>query len=273
MEGYEFYETGDFESFERDERGYKHLPSGNWSNVDFGADNARLVFADGCELNGVVFGDGCVFGEKTIFYGCTFGAGYVFGNSCKFRDGCKLGDGCTLGDGCELGDCTLGDGCKLGDKCECGGVVFGDNCTFGWGCYFGGCEFGDRCTFGLGYRFRYCKLGDGCTTGGQCGVMYAREVGLKLGRALKVANDASLYEDRYLMGDAGLYINQLMQCPSAALRSLTQWLERAEIDMQWFDELISEANQIVAHGTEDAREQYWASIFAGYLAGVQGGQQ
>lgn len=104
-------------------------------------------------------------------------------------------------------------------------------------------------------------------------IMHARAVGLELGRMLQFVEAASLCGDRYLMGGASIYMEQLMRYPSAARRSLTQWLERAEIDMQWFDELISEANQIVAHGTKAAREQYRANIFIGYLAGVQGGQQ
>lgn len=100
-------------------------------------------------------------------------------------------------------------------------------------------------------------------------IMHARAVGLELGRVLKLADDASLYGDRYLMGSASIYMEQLMRYPSAARRSLTQWLERAKIDMSRFDELISEANQILTHGTEAVRDQYRANIFIGYVAGTK----
>ena len=84
------YEQDDFKAIERDECGYKHLPSGNWTKVDFGADNARLIFANDCRL----------------------------GDNCELGDNCTLGSDCTLGDGCTLGgSCELGDGCTLGDNC------------------------------------------------------------------------------------------------------------------------------------------------------------
>lgn len=97
-------------------------------------------------------------------------------------------------------------------------------------------------------------------------IMHARAVGLELGRILKCVDDASLYGDRYLMGSASIYMEQLMRYPNAARRSLTQWLERAKMDMSRFDELISEANQILTRGTEAARDQYRANIFVGYVA-------
>lgn len=75
------YEQDDFEAIERDERGYKHLPSGCWANVDFGDDNARLIFAD------------C----------CTLGVWCKLGSSCELGDDCTLGNGCTLGDDCKEG--------------------------------------------------------------------------------------------------------------------------------------------------------------------------
>lgn len=71
------YTQAEFDAIERDEYGYKHLPSGDWTDVDFGG-QMRLIFGDGCTLGNV----------------------------------CKLGDECTLGN-----ECTLGDWCKLGDEC------------------------------------------------------------------------------------------------------------------------------------------------------------
>lgn len=77
------YTQQEFDVLTRDNDGYIHCPSGDWTQVDFGrADKIR--FDSGCEL------------------------GY----------GCELGDWCELGDGCELGDwCKLGDECVLGDSC------------------------------------------------------------------------------------------------------------------------------------------------------------
>lgn len=100
-------------------------------------------------------------------------------------------------------------------------------------------------------------------------IMHASAVGLELGRMLHFGEAASLCGDRYLMGSASIYMEQLMRYPSAARRSLTQWLERAKVDMQRFDNLISEANQILTHGTEAVQGQYRANIFAGYVVGAK----
>lgn len=100
-------------------------------------------------------------------------------------------------------------------------------------------------------------------------IMHASAVGLELGRMLHFGEAASLCGDRYLMGSASIYMEQLMRYPSAARRSLTQWLERAKVDMQQFDNLISEANQILTHGAEAVQVQYRANIFAGYVASAK----
>lgn len=60
------YTQADFDALKRDENGYLHLESGDWTAVDFdGAD--RLIFADGCTL-----GDCCTLGDR-----CTLESGRV----------------------------------------------------------------------------------------------------------------------------------------------------------------------------------------------------
>lgn len=83
------YTQQDFDALTRDNDGYIHCPSGDWTQVDFGRTD-KIRFDFGCRL-----GDGCELGNE-----------------------CKLGDWCTLGDRCRLGDrCTIGDCCELGDWC------------------------------------------------------------------------------------------------------------------------------------------------------------
>lgn len=43
------YTQAEFDAIERDEYGYKHLPSGDWTGVDFGGQD-KLIFGDGCTL-------------------------------------------------------------------------------------------------------------------------------------------------------------------------------------------------------------------------------
>ena len=79
------YTQAEFDAIERDEYGYKHLPSGDWSGVDFGG-QMKLIFGDCCTL----------------------------GDECTLGDACRLGNWCTLGNACRLGNwCTLGDACRL----------------------------------------------------------------------------------------------------------------------------------------------------------------
>ena len=77
------YTQEDFDSIQRDADGFKHLPKGDWTAVDFRSEG-RLAFEDDCEL----------------------------GDDCKLGNWCKLGDRCTLGSCCTLGDeCPLESGC------------------------------------------------------------------------------------------------------------------------------------------------------------------
>lgn len=52
------YTQAEFDAIERDKYGYKHLPSGDWTCVDFGG-QMRLIFGDWCTL-----GDGCTLGDR-----------------------------------------------------------------------------------------------------------------------------------------------------------------------------------------------------------------
>ena len=101
------YTQEDFDSIQRDADGYKYLPKGDWTSVDFRSED-KLIFADWCKL-----GNGC-----------------ELGNLCKLGYCCKLGDRCTLGYWCELGyGCILGNLCELGNLCK-----LGDWCKLGYGC-------------------------------------------------------------------------------------------------------------------------------------------
>lgn len=143
------FTQADFETLARDDNGFLHLQSGDWSNVNFNYTNA-LAFAYNCRL-----GNNCKLGKH-----------------CKLDKRCTLGDNCTLGKCCELGSrCTLGDGCILGDRC-----IFGDRCTLGDRCILDNCcTLGDYCILGydcmLGARCTLgtcCTLGDYCTLGDDC---------------------------------------------------------------------------------------------------------
>ena len=126
------YTQEDFDSIQRDAYGYKYLPEGDWTAVDFHSED-KLAFAGDCEL-----GDYCKLGNY-----CELGNGCELGNRCELGNWCKLGDGCELGNYCELGNCCeLGNYCELGNCCE-----LGDYCKLGDCCKLGNC----------------CKLGDYCT--------------------------------------------------------------------------------------------------------------
>lgn len=143
------YMQADFDSLTRDDNGFLYVPTGDWSNVDFGGASC-IVFAKLCILGDYYrLGDNCILGERC-----------KLGNYCKLGDGCKLEDRCRLGNDCKLGNrCKLCDNCALGDDC-----TLGFNCTLGDNCKLGNfCELGSRCTLGDG-----CKLGDECTLGDEC---------------------------------------------------------------------------------------------------------
>lgn len=96
------FTQADFETLARDDNGFLHLPSGDWSAVNFNG-ASKLIFSHDC-----ILGDYCTLGDD-----CTLG------DNCKLGNFCELGSRCKLGDGCKLGDeCTLGDECKLGDGCS-----------------------------------------------------------------------------------------------------------------------------------------------------------
>ena len=79
------YTQAEFDAIQRDEYGYKHLPSGDWTGVDFGG-----------QMN-LIFGMGCTIGE-----GCTIGMGCTIGEWCKIGAGCTIGEWCTIGAGCGM---------------------------------------------------------------------------------------------------------------------------------------------------------------------------
>ena len=67
------YTQADFDALVRDKEGYLHIPSGDWTGVDFGG-QIKLIFGDECTL----------------------------GNWCTLGDECTLGNRCRLGDECTL---------------------------------------------------------------------------------------------------------------------------------------------------------------------------
>ena len=71
------YTQADFDTLVRDDVGYLYLPSGDWTEVDFGGAN-KLVF-----------------GSQSILGDCS-----VLGNGCKLGSQCKLGNHCWLGNHC-----------------------------------------------------------------------------------------------------------------------------------------------------------------------------
>ena len=75
------FTQADFDSFERDEHGYKICPTGDYTSIrDFGK---YCSFGNGC-----IFGECCIFGED-----CGFGWWCSFGERCRFNKQCGFEGG------------------------------------------------------------------------------------------------------------------------------------------------------------------------------------
>ena len=130
------YTQAEFDAFERDEKGIKYCPTGDYSQIEnFG----RL-----CN-----FGKCCRFGKY-----CCFGALCNFGECCSFGDRCSFGECCSFGDRCCFEEwCSFGECCDFGECCR-----FEEGCSFEKWCSFEECcSFGKRCSFG-----EQCSFGDRC---------------------------------------------------------------------------------------------------------------
>jgi len=126
------YTLEEFEKFERDEKGRRICPTGDYTAIEnFDGQNE--------------FGDGCVFRGWS-----TFGELNNFGNGCKFGTRCSFGAWSGFDDKCDFGDA-----CDFGVKCSFWGKSsFGESCSFGRDCFFGGRNvfsdgacFGEACDF------------------------------------------------------------------------------------------------------------------------------
>ena len=84
------YTQAEFDAFERDEKGIKYCPTGDYSQIEnFG----RLCnFGKCCR-----FGKYCCFGEC-----CSFGDRCIFGECCSFGKQCSFGDRCIFGERCNF---------------------------------------------------------------------------------------------------------------------------------------------------------------------------
>ncbi len=74
------YTQAEFDAIERDERGTKVCPTGDYSAIK-------------------TFGEWCSFGER-----CSFGAECSFGEWCSFGAECSFGKGCSFGEWCRFGE-------------------------------------------------------------------------------------------------------------------------------------------------------------------------
>ena len=116
------YTQAEFDAFERDEKGIKYCPTGDYSQIEnFG----RLCnFGKCCR-----FGKYCCFGER-----CSFGERCIFGECCNFEVYCSFGKRCIFGECCSFGKwCSFGEYCSFGEQC-----IFGERCSFGERCNFEG---------------------------------------------------------------------------------------------------------------------------------------
>lgn len=84
------YTQAEFDALERDEKGYRICPTGDYSAIE-------------------VFGGWCRFGAR-----CSFGGWCRFGEGCSFGELCSFGKGCSFGEGCIFGErCSFGEGCSF----------------------------------------------------------------------------------------------------------------------------------------------------------------
>ena len=99
------YTQAEFDAFERDEKGVKYCPTGDYSQIK--------SFGDQCR-----FGDRCSFGDRCIFGECC-----SFGERCSFEKWCSFGECCNFEECCSFGDrCSFGEQCSFGDRCDFEGI-------------------------------------------------------------------------------------------------------------------------------------------------------
>ena len=99
------YTQAEFDAFERDEKGVKYCPTGDYSQIKSFGDQCR--FGDRC-----IFGRWCIFGER-----CSFGRWCIFGECCNFEAYCSFGKRCSFGRWC-----IFGEQCSFGDRCDFEGI-------------------------------------------------------------------------------------------------------------------------------------------------------
>ncbi len=99
------YTQAEFDAFERDEKGVKYCPTGDYSQIKSFGDQCR--FGERC-----IFGRWCIFGER-----CIFGRWCIFGECCNFEAYCSFGKRCSFGRWC-----IFGEQCSFGDRCDFEGI-------------------------------------------------------------------------------------------------------------------------------------------------------
>ena len=159
-----------FNAIKRDSDGFKRLPGGDYSEVDFRGEG-RYIFGEGSIVgdfqdlgnrtkigNGTTIGDGTKIGDET-----------TIGSWTKIGDGTKIGSWAKIGNGATIGSWTkIGNGTKIGDETTIGswtmigdGAMIGDKTTIGsWTMIGDGAKIGDGTTIGS-----WTKIGNGATIG------------------------------------------------------------------------------------------------------------
>jgi len=142
------YTQAEFNDIPRDNKGIKHCPNGDYSEIKFFGE--RCSFSERCS-----FGEYCSFGEW-----CSFGEYCSFGERCSFSERCSFGEYCSFSEWCSFGErCSFGMRCSFGEWCSFDKFCsFGEYCSFGKRCSFSEwCSFGERCSFG--YRCFFENVG------------------------------------------------------------------------------------------------------------------
>ena len=134
-----------FDAIKRDSDGFKRLPGGDYSEVDFRGEG-RYVFDDWSFIGDfkdlgnettigkwATIGNGTKIGnETTIGKWVTIGDGTKIGNETKIGNGTKIGSETTIGDRATIGNgTTIGNGSTIGKWATIGEFfIYGKNTTF-----------------------------------------------------------------------------------------------------------------------------------------------
>lgn len=143
------FAQSDFDSIQRDEKGWKHVPCGDWTEVDFRGEH-KIVIENDDEYHYSIFGNSARFGDCAIF-----------GNRARFGDDARFGDVASLGDYASFGNhAGFGYKARFGDDARFSNCAsFGDDTSFGDYARFGDYAiFGSRAIFGEDARFENEKV-------------------------------------------------------------------------------------------------------------------